>query len=92
MKQNEKFQGDVKFEDLVIGQEYLHFKTKQVSTVTDLTANSVELFNRTDRKKCYKSGQKDSDGEIQLTGKRKGIDNKCWYEMDMFNRTFKTIE
>jgi len=92
MKQDKWIQGDVKFEDLAIGQEYLCWATKQVSTVTALSSNSVEMFNKTDRKNCYKSGQKDITGEIQLTGKRKGIDAKNWYEMDSFNRTFKVIE
>lgn len=93
MKQSNKYQGDVKFEDLAIGQQYIHLNTNQLSDVINLTTNSVEMFNRTDRNNCFKSGQKDADGEVQLTKKRKGIDATNWYEGgDMFNRTFKKIE
>ncbi len=91
MKQNERFDSGIKFEDLAIGQEYLFARVNTISTVTNLSSNSVELFNRTDRKNCYKSGQKDANGEVQTIGRRRGIDGKNWYEMDMFNRTFKTI-
>jgi hypothetical protein len=92
MKQEKWINGEVKFEDLAVGQEYLNWGTKQISEVTALTSNSVELFNKTDRKNCYKSGQKDINGEVQTIGKRKGIDSKNWYQMDAFNRTFKVIE
>mgnify|MGYP000973100590 CR=1 FL=1 len=40
-----KYQGNIKIEDIVIGQRFYNIANKKFSTVTNKTANSVELFN-----------------------------------------------
>lgn len=92
MKNDNWIESDIKFEEIKIGQEYLNWDTKQISTITDLTSNSIEAFNRTDRNNVYLSGQKDADGVIQKTGRRRGIDGKNWYTLQDFNRKFKRLD
>ena len=41
----QKYQGSVKIEDIKIGQKFYNLQSKQFSTVTEKTSNTVELFN-----------------------------------------------
>ena len=94
MKQNKREQwidSEFKFEDIKIGNEYLNWKTKTLSLVTNLTSNTIEMFNKTDQANRYKAGSKDVNGEIQLVGRLRGIDCKNWYTLDSFNRQFKSV-
>lgn len=91
MKKDTWIEGTLKMEDLAIGQEYLNWNTKQLSILTNLTKNSVEMFNTADRKSFYKSGQVDADGEVQRA-RLKGFDSFQWYTLQDFNRSFKEID
>lgn len=77
----------LKIEEIQIGMELTHSQLGTVSTVTNKTSNSVELFNRTDPNNRYKTGQTDADGVVQ-SGKRKGFSGKNWYTMQDFNKLF----
>lgn len=82
---------DLKIEDIQIGADLLNTELNTISTIIGKTTNSVELFNRTDRKNCYTTGQLDADGIPQKSGRRKGIDGKNWYTIQDFNKKFKII-
>lgn len=74
----EKYQGDLKIEDLHIGMKLIRLTNNQESTITNLTITSVEVFNTADQR------FKDKDGKL------KGINCTNWYELSWFNRKFKS--
>lgn len=79
---------NLKIDEIDIGMLLIKDDIGTESNVTNKTSNSVETFNRTDRNNRYLSGEKDADGVIQLSGKRKGIDCKQWYTIKNFNQHF----
>lgn len=81
-----------KIEDINIGDEYTNKLIRTISTVTDKTSNSIQLFNRTDRNNRYLSGEKDASGEVQMSNRIKGIDSYQWYTMKEFNDKFTDIK
>lgn len=78
MKQN-KIESDFKFEDLFIGLNIINIRTNQISTITNLTSNSIEVFNTANKKL------------IDKENKLKGISSTNWYDLSWFNRRFKKV-
>jgi len=73
----EKYQGDLKMEDLCIGMKLIRICNNQESIITNLTSNSIEVYNTADKR------FKDKDGKLT------GINSKNWYEFSWFNRKYK---
>ncbi len=92
MKKVEWIDGNITTEELIIGEEVLNWNTKQLSKITNLTNNSVELYNKADVKSVYKNTSINSDGEEEVKGKIRGIGGLNWYAIDQFNRTFKKVD
>ena|ERR1035437_10898006 len=84
------FTSDFTFEELEIGMKILNGSTGQESIITGLTSNSVEVYNTADKKSVKQNQKKEDDDDIEI-GKLKGVGSKCWYDMKMFNETFKKI-
>lgn len=64
------------FKDIQICDEFTCKSTGQISTVTDKTANSIEMFNTANKK------------SVDEKGKLKGIDSKNWYVEKEFFKEF----
>lgn len=94
MKQKKEnwIQSDIRMEEIRVGGYFINHSTGQLSTVTDLTSNSIEMFNTANKKSFYKTGQTDADGEAQSSGRLKGFDSKNWYTLENFNREYKRFE
>lgn len=78
--------GNILFEELKIGQEYLNLSTGRLSIVKALTSNTVEMFNKKSLKSKYK------DNELGEKDKLAGIDSTCWYEITLFNRLYRRVD
>lgn len=82
---------DLKVNQINIGADFINNRIKTISTVTNKTSNSVELFNRADRNNRYLTGEKDADGIPVMSGRMKGVDSKNWYTISEFNKLFLEI-
>lgn len=89
MKKQDWYQGEVKFEELAVGQKWLNIASNQLDEITRLTSNSIEIFVTADEKKFFKTGQLNSDGEVETKKRLKGVSHLNWYELSQFNRAFK---
>jgi hypothetical protein len=67
------------FDEILVGQEYLNHDSDTISDVVGKTSNSIEMFNRCNKK------NRDKEGKL------KGIDSKNWYTLDDFNRKYKSM-
>lgn len=73
----ERYQGNLTIDQIEVGQEYKNLLLNTMSTVISKTGNSVEMYNKADKK------------NVDSAGHKKGIDCKNWYEISGFNRMFK---
>ena len=85
-------QSNFKFEDIQIGMQFLNHESQQLSTVTNKTSSSIEMFNTANKKSFYTAGQKNIDGEVETKVRLKGIDSYNWYTMEQFNRSFQEVD
>lgn len=68
------------FENVKVGDKFIFLLTNQISTVTNITSSSIEMFNTKSLKK------KDQFGNYS------GIDCNQWNEKSWFERKFKSME
>lgn len=69
--------------DVKVGNSYINTTTNQLSIVTKLTSNSIEVLNFADKKLVY--SKKEGSG-------LKGIDSTNWYTIESFNRKYKSSD
>jgi hypothetical protein len=90
-KQNNRFQGEAKVEDLTAGTYVVNVFTGRLCKVLDKTTNSIEVYDMVDinySMQLAKKGQQDEDGEVGMV---RGISARCWYDLENFNRKFDLI-